>query len=33
MEEYIHQHSEAKFSHSVCPDCSRKYYPEDTVEP
>jgi DNA-binding response OmpR family regulator len=25
---YVRQHSEAKFSHSVCPDCLHKYYPE-----
>jgi len=28
MEKYIHEHSEADFSHGVCPDCLRKYYPE-----
>jgi K+-sensing histidine kinase KdpD len=28
METYIHEHSEADFSHSVCPDCLRKYYPD-----
>ena len=25
---YIEQHSKAKFSHSVCPECLDKYYPE-----
>lgn len=28
VEEYIHEHSEADFSHSICPDCLEKYYPE-----
>lgn len=26
MEAYIETHSEAVFSHSMCPDCSEKYY-------
>lgn len=28
LEQYIHDHSEAEFSHSVCPDCARKIYPD-----
>jgi PAS domain S-box-containing protein len=28
MEVYIQSHSQAKFSHGVCPDCLRKLYPE-----
>jgi len=28
MEKYIAQHSLAQFSHSICPDCARKLYPE-----
>lgn len=28
VEIYIHEHSEADFSHSLCPDCTRKLYPE-----
>ena len=28
IEEYIRDHSEAKFSHSICPDCVKKMYPE-----
>ncbi len=24
LESYIHHHSEAEFSHSICPDCARK---------
>lgn len=26
IEEYIHAHSEASFSHGICPDCMKKYY-------
>lgn len=28
IEEYIHDHSDAEFSHSICPDCSEKLYGE-----
>jgi PAS domain S-box-containing protein len=28
MEKYIQDHSEAKFSHGICPECMRKLYPE-----
>ncbi len=28
LEEYIRQRSEAVFSHSICPDCLRKHFPE-----
>ena len=28
IEHYIHEHSEADFSHSICPDCARRLYPE-----
>jgi PAS domain S-box-containing protein len=28
IEAYIRDHSEAEFSHSVCPDCAKKLYPE-----
>lgn len=28
IEEYISKHSEAQFSHGVCPDCMKKHYPE-----
>jgi len=27
MEEYITEHSLAKFSHSVCPECAKELYP------
>ena len=28
MEEYIRDHSEAEFSHSICPECAKKLYPD-----
>jgi hypothetical protein len=28
VENYIAEHSLAKFSHSICPDCARKLYPD-----
>lgn len=28
IETYLRDHSEAEFSHSICPDCARKLYPE-----
>jgi len=28
IESYIHDHSEAEFSHSICQDCAKKYYPD-----
>jgi hypothetical protein len=28
IEEYIRTHSEAEFSHGLCPDCTRKLYPD-----
>jgi len=28
IEAYIRDHSEAQFTHSICPECSRKLYPE-----
>lgn len=28
IEAYIHEHSEAVFSHSLCPECAKKLYPE-----
>ena len=27
MEEYIREHSETEFSHSLCPECTKKLYP------
>jgi len=26
VEQYVTEHSEAKFSHGLCPDCAKKYY-------
>lgn len=28
VDSYLHLHTEAEFSHGLCPDCSRKLYPE-----
>lgn len=28
IETYIRDHSEAEFSHGICPDCAKKLYPE-----
>jgi len=28
MESYISEHSEAEFTHGICPDCEEKLYPE-----
>jgi response regulator RpfG family c-di-GMP phosphodiesterase len=28
IESYISAHSDALFSHSICPECAKKYYPE-----
>lgn len=28
LESYIAQHSEAEFSHSICPDCANRLYPD-----
>ncbi len=32
IEEYIRDHSEAEFSHSICPDCIKKLYPNLDLE-
>ncbi len=32
LEIYIANHSEAQFSHSICPDCLEEHYPEDDIE-
>jgi len=29
VESYVSKHSEAEFSHSLCPSCLREFYPED----
>lgn len=28
VESYIQKHSEAEFSHSICPECAKRLYPE-----
>ena len=28
VEAYVSRHTEAQFSHGVCPDCMKKLYPE-----
>lgn len=28
LETYIHEHTEADFTHGICPECSKKLYPE-----
>ncbi|MGA2381995.1 MAG: CHASE3 domain-containing protein [Gemmatimonadales bacterium] len=28
IESYVHEHSEADFSHGICPECAAKLYPE-----
>jgi len=39
IESYIRDHSEAEFSHSICRECAKKYYPdmdlydEDEIQP
>lgn len=30
VESYIREHSEAEFSHGICPECVKKFYPEYT---
>jgi len=31
IESYIHAHSEAEFSHGICDDCIKKYYPNNDI--
>jgi DNA-binding response OmpR family regulator len=33
VESYIQQHSEATFTHGMCPECIKKYYPQLTNDP
>jgi len=32
IEAYIRDHSEAEFSHGICPECMKKLYPEYCAE-
>lgn len=31
IETYIRDHSEAEFSHGICPDCEKRLYPDDLL--
>ncbi len=33
IESYIKEHSEAEFSHGICPDCAKKLYPDIDLYP
>jgi PAS domain S-box-containing protein len=33
IESYISEHSEAEFSHSICPTCVKKLYPDLDIDP
>ncbi len=33
IESYLKSHSEAEFSHSICPDCAEKLYPDLDLSP
>lgn len=33
IETYIHAHSEAEFTHGICPECTKKYFPSVTPRP
>ena len=30
VEQFVEEHSDAQFSHGICPDCLGKHYPEDS---
>lgn len=32
IEAYFQQHSGAEFSHSICPDCIRRHYPDENLD-
>jgi len=32
IESYIHKHSDAKFSHGICPECVKEHYPDIDLE-
>lgn len=31
VERYVTEHTKAMFSHSLCPDCATKYFPQDII--
>ena len=33
IESYIRNHSDAKFSHSICQECAKKYHPDMNIYP
>jgi len=33
IEEYIRDHSEAQFSHGICPECAKEHFPEFDLYP
>jgi hypothetical protein len=33
IEAYISSHSDAEFSHSICPECLKKLYPDLNIDP
>lgn len=33
IEKYVHEHSDADFSHGICPDCLQRHYPDDQGPP
>ncbi len=33
VESYVSKHTDAAFSHGVCPDCMKKHYPEFASDP
>ena len=32
IEAYIREHSEVEFSHSLCPECLKKLYPDENLD-
>jgi PAS domain S-box-containing protein len=32
IETFLRQHSEAEFTHGICPDCATKYFPDEMAE-
>jgi hypothetical protein len=32
VEQYVHQHSEAEFTHGICPDCVQRLYASGVLE-
>jgi PAS domain S-box-containing protein len=32
IESYLHDHSNAEFSHCICPECAKKYYPDYNLD-